>query len=151
MRVNVQTPNFAAKNELLVFVEKRLSKLEQFYDRIVFADVFLKVQKTSEKENKIVEVLLSVPGDDLMVKKEAKTFEEATDDVVKSLERQLKKKEAKAKGIFVIEFFRKSFVEKIIYIHLQSVRNSGLFYGLKIALKRGLKASIAQLARARDL
>ena len=98
MRVNVQTPNFAAKNELLVFVEKRLSKLEQFYDRIVFADVFLKVQKTSEKENKIVEVLLSVPGDDLMVKKEAKTFEEATDDVVKSLERQLKKRKQKQKA-----------------------------------------------------
>ena len=93
----MQTPNFAAKDELLVFVEKRLSKLEQFYDKIVFADVFLKVQKTSEKENKIVEVLLSIPGDDLMVKKEAKTFEEATDEVVKTLERQLKKRKQKQK------------------------------------------------------
>jgi putative sigma-54 modulation protein len=98
MKVNVQTPNFAAKNELLVFVEKKLLKLEQFYDRIVCADVFLKVQKTSEKENKIVEVLLSVPGDDLMVKKEAKTFEEATDDVVRTLERQLKKRKQKQKA-----------------------------------------------------
>ena len=98
MRVNVQTPNFAAKDELLVFVGKKLSKLEQFYDKIVFADVFLKVQKTSEKENKIVEVLLSIPGDDLMVKKEAKTFEEATDEVVKTLERQLKKRKQKQKA-----------------------------------------------------
>ncbi len=98
MKVNVQTPNFAAKEELLVFIEKRLSKLEQFYDRIVFADVFLKVQKTSEKENKAVEVLLSVPGDDLMVKKEAKSFEEATDEVVKSLERQLKKRKQKQRA-----------------------------------------------------
>ena len=98
MKVNVQTPNFAAKDELLVFVEKKLSKLEQFYDRIVFADVFLKVQKTSEKENKIVEVLLSIPGDDVMVKKEAKTFEEATDEVVKALERQLKKRKQKEKA-----------------------------------------------------
>ena len=98
MKVNVQTPNFAAKDELLVFVGKKLSKLEQFYDKIVFADVFLKVQKTSEKENKVVEVLLSIPGDDLMVKKEAKTFEEATDDVVKSLERQLKKRKQKQKA-----------------------------------------------------
>ncbi|MBK5214868.1 MAG: ribosome-associated translation inhibitor RaiA [Flavobacteriaceae bacterium] len=97
MRVNMQTPNFAAKDELLVFVEKRLSKLEQFYDKIVFADVYLKVQKTSEKENKIVEVLLSIPGGDLMVKKEAKTFEEATDEVVKTLERQLKKRKQKQK------------------------------------------------------
>jgi putative sigma-54 modulation protein len=98
MKVNVQTPNFAAKDELLVFVEKRLSKLEQFYDKIVFADVFLKVNKTSEKENKSVEVLLSIPGDDIMVKKEAKTFEEAIDDVVKTLERQLKKRKQKQKA-----------------------------------------------------
>ena len=58
MKVNVQTPNFAADNKLIVFVEKRLSKLEQFYDRIIFADVFLKVQKTSEKQNKTVEILV---------------------------------------------------------------------------------------------
>ncbi len=98
MKVNVQTPNFAAKDELLEFVQNRLSKLEQFYDKIVFADVFLKVQKTSEKENKVVEVLLSIPGDELMVKKEAKTFEEAIDEVVNALERQLKKRKQKQKA-----------------------------------------------------
>ncbi len=98
MKVNVQAPNFAVKDELIVFVEKKLSKLEQFYDHIVFADVFLKVQKTSEKQNKIVEILLSIPGDDLMVKKEAKTFEEATDEGVKTLERQLKKRKHKQKA-----------------------------------------------------
>lgn len=98
MKVNVQTPNFTAKDELLEFVQNRLSKLEQFYDKIVFADVFLKVQKTSEKENKIVEILLSIPGDEVMVKKEAKTFEEAIDEVVKTLERQLKKRKQKQKA-----------------------------------------------------
>ena len=91
MKVNVQTPNFAADNKLIVFIEKRLSKLEQFYDRIIFADVFLKVQKTSEKQNKMVEILLSIPGGDLIVKKEARTFEQGTDDCVHSLERQLKR------------------------------------------------------------
>lgn len=98
MKVNVQAPNFAVKNELLVFVEKRLSKLEQFYDKIVFADVFLKVQKTSEKENKIVEVLLSIPGDDIMVKKGGRTFEAATDEASRALERQLKKRKQKQKA-----------------------------------------------------
>lgn len=98
MKVNVQTPNFTAKDELLEFVQNKLSKLEQFYDKIVFADVFLKVQKTSEKENKVVEVLLSIPGDEVMVKKEAKTFEEAIDEVVGALERQLKKRKQKQKA-----------------------------------------------------
>ena len=98
MKVNIQAPNFTAKDELLAFAEKKLARLEQFYDKIVFADVFLKVQKTSEKENKIVEILLSIPGDDIMVKKEAKTFEEAIDEVVKALERQLKKRKQKQKA-----------------------------------------------------
>lgn len=97
MKINIETPNFSAKSELLEFVESRLNRLEQFYDKIIHADVFLKVQKTSEKENKIVEVLLSVPGDDIIVKKEAKSFEEATDLVVHTLERQLKKKKQKEK------------------------------------------------------
>jgi putative sigma-54 modulation protein len=95
MKVNVHTPNFNADDKLLLFIEKKLSKLEQFYNRIIFADVFLKVQKTSEKQNKTVEILLSIPGDDLIVKKEAKTFEEAAYECIQSLERQLKKRKQK--------------------------------------------------------
>ncbi len=98
MKVNVQTPNFVADTKLIRFIEKKLSKLEQFYDRIIYADVFLKVQKTSEKENKIVDVLLSIPGGDIMAKKEARTFEEGTDECVQSLERQLKKRKEKQRA-----------------------------------------------------
>ena len=95
MKVNVQTTNFVADQKLIDFITNKLLKLEMFYDRIIFADVFLKVQKTSEKENKLVDVLLSVPGDELIVKKEAKSFEEGTDECVKALERQLKRTKQK--------------------------------------------------------
>ena len=98
MKVTVQTPNFAADEKLIMFVERKLNKLEQFYDRIIFANVFLKVQKTSEKENKSVEILLSVPGGDLIVKKGARTFEAGTDECVQSLERQLKKHKEKLRA-----------------------------------------------------
>ncbi|HBY68293.1 MAG: ribosomal subunit interface protein [Flavobacteriaceae bacterium] len=98
MKVNVQTPNFVADGKLINFIEKKLSKLEQFYDRIIYADVFLKVQKTSEKENKNVEILLSIPGDDLIAKKEAKSFEEGTDECVHALQRQLKKRKQKQRA-----------------------------------------------------
>ena len=98
MKVTVQTPNFVADGKLINFIEKKLNKLEQFYDRIIFADVFLKVQKTSEKENKSVEILLSVPGGDMIVKKEARTFEAGTDECVHSLERQLKKRKEKQRA-----------------------------------------------------
>ncbi|MBX2829447.1 MAG: ribosome-associated translation inhibitor RaiA [Flavobacteriaceae bacterium] len=98
MKVNVQTPNFVADVKLIDFINKKLAKLELFYDRIIYADVYLKVQKTSEKENKSVEILLSIPGGDLMVKKEARTFEAGTDECVQTLERQLKKRKQKQRA-----------------------------------------------------
>jgi len=98
MKVNVQTPNFVADQKLVDFITNRLLKLELFHDQIIFADVFLKVQKTSEKENKAVEILLNVPGGELIVKKETKTFEEGADECVKALERQLKKRKQKQRS-----------------------------------------------------
>ena len=76
MRISVQTPNFAAKEDLLVFVEKKLNKLEQFYDHIIFADVFLKLLPSSEKENKSVEILLSLPGGDIWWRKKLRALKE---------------------------------------------------------------------------
>jgi putative sigma-54 modulation protein len=52
----------------------------------------------SEKENKIVELKVLVPGDDFIVKKQSKTFEEATDLAIESLERLLLKRKEKLKA-----------------------------------------------------
>ena len=87
MKVNVHAVNFAVDKKLLDFIQERMVKLEKYYDKIVSFDVFLKVEKTSEKENKIVEVKIHVPGDDFMVKKQCKTFEEAIEVSAESLER----------------------------------------------------------------
>ena len=95
MKVNVQSVNFNADQKLIDFIQNRLDKLEHFYDKIIYADVFLKVQKTSEKENKITEILLSIPGGDVMVKKTCKKFEECVDESVSALQRQLVKKKEK--------------------------------------------------------
>jgi putative sigma-54 modulation protein len=77
MKVNVQAVNFNVDRKLVDYTQVKLDKLEKFYDKIVSSEVFLKVENTSDKENKIAEVRINVPGDDLMVKKTAKTFEEA--------------------------------------------------------------------------
>ena len=52
MKVNVQAVNFSVDGKLVDFVQERMDKLEKYYDKIVSADVFLKVEKTSEKEKK---------------------------------------------------------------------------------------------------
>ena len=69
MKVNVNAVNFAADRKLVDFVQLRMDKLDKYYDKIVSSDVFFKVENTSDKENKIVEVKIHVPGDELLVKK----------------------------------------------------------------------------------
>lgn len=95
MKVNVNAVNFAADRKLIDFIQDRLERLEKFNGKIVSSDVFLKVEKTSEKENKIAEIKIHVPGDDFIVKKQCKTFEEAVELSAESLERLLVKRKEK--------------------------------------------------------
>ncbi len=97
MKVKVHAVNFTVDKKLTDFIHLRMGKLEKYYDKIVSSDVFLKVEKTSEKENKIVEVKIHVPGDDLLVKKQCKTFEEAVEISAESLERLLVKRKEKVR------------------------------------------------------
>ena len=95
MKVNAQSVNFNADATLIQFVQNRLDKLETFYDKVVSSDVYLKVENTSSKVNKIVEIKLHVPKDKFIVKKQCRTFEEAVDSACSSLERKLIKRKEK--------------------------------------------------------
>ncbi len=97
MKVNIQAVNFNVDRKLVDFINERLGKLEQYYDKIVGIDVSLHTENTSGKENKSVDILVKIPGDDLIVKKTAKTFEEATDTGADALERLLVKRKEKIK------------------------------------------------------
>lgn len=97
MNVNVHAVNFTVDGKLLDFVQERMDKLEKYYDKVVSAEIYLKVEKTSDKENKIAEVKIHVPGDDFMVKKQCKTFEEAVEQSAESLERLLQKRKEKVR------------------------------------------------------
>ena len=98
MKVNTQSINFAADVKLKDFIQKRFDKLDLFYDKIIQADVYLKVENTSDKENKVFEAKLSVPGDMFVVKKQSKSFEEGADLAASSFERQLKKRKEKLRS-----------------------------------------------------
>ena len=97
MKVNVHAVNFTVDKKLVDFVQERMDKLVKYYDKVVSSDVFLKVEKTSDKENKIVEMKIHVPGDEFMVKKQCKTFEEAVELSAESIERLLVKRKEKIK------------------------------------------------------
>jgi putative sigma-54 modulation protein len=91
MKVNIQSVHFDADRKLLDFIETKLSKLSGFYDRIIESEVVLRLDKATNNENKIAEIRLHVPGNDLYAKRQCKSFEEATDLSVEALKNQLVK------------------------------------------------------------
>ncbi|MCC8360555.1 ribosome hibernation-promoting factor, HPF/YfiA family [Salinimicrobium sediminilitoris] len=95
MKVNVQSVNFHADQKLVNFIQRKLDKLENHFDNVIYADVYLKVEKASDKENKLTEILLSLPGDEIICKKRGRKFEVGVDECVSSLERQLQKRKPK--------------------------------------------------------
>jgi len=98
MKIFVQSVNFNIDKDLKVYIEEKLNTLNKFYDRVIDAEVFLKVQQTSDKENKTVEVKLKVPGDNIIVKKVSKTFEEGVSLSVDALKRSLRKLKEKQRN-----------------------------------------------------
>ncbi|WP_299674777.1 ribosome hibernation-promoting factor, HPF/YfiA family [uncultured Tenacibaculum sp.] len=102
MKVFTQSVNFKVDGDLVNFIQKKVGGLEKFHDKIVDAEVFLKVQKTSDKENKFTEIKINIPGNELIVKKMNKTFEEGVSLGVESLKRQLRKSKEKKRVSLVL-------------------------------------------------
>ncbi|MFC2175935.1 ribosome hibernation-promoting factor, HPF/YfiA family [Bacteroidota bacterium] len=96
MRVKIQSIHFDADVKLLDFVENRVGKLNTYSNAIIDSEVYLKLDKSSTHENKVAEIKLLVPGNDLFAKRQCATFEQATDEAVEALRRQLKKQKEKA-------------------------------------------------------
>jgi putative sigma-54 modulation protein len=98
MDIKVNSVRFDADQKLIDHVNRKVNKLGQFFDGIIGAEVFLRLQNVQDGENKIAEVKLLIPGNDLFVKKQSKTFEEAVNKAVDTLNRQVTKYKEKLKG-----------------------------------------------------
>ena len=95
MDVQVQSIRFVADQKLISFEKQRLNKLNLFFDHIVDSEVYLKIDRANKNDNKIVEIKLNIPGKELFAKKQCKSFEEATDESIEALRRQLKRHKGK--------------------------------------------------------
>jgi len=91
MNIQFHPSGFVASEQLKEFIEKRLEKLETFFDKIIDADVYLKLESHQQIKDKTAEIKLNVPGISLFSSETAKNFEASTDLAVESLRRQLKK------------------------------------------------------------
>jgi len=91
MKVRIQSINFDATTALEDRINKKLSKLEKFFDVILTAEVYLKVVKPETATNKEAEIKISIPNVEFFASKICDTFEEAIDLSVDALEKQIRK------------------------------------------------------------
>ena len=96
MNVKIQTLHFEADSKLVEFIEKKVSKLSQFHERITKVDVFLKLDNVAHKiKDKVAEIKVHVPKHDLFVKHSSKSFEESFDFALESVITQMKRQKEK--------------------------------------------------------
>ena len=95
MKITVQSIHFTADKGLLEFIQKKVDKLDTFHDHIINGEVYLKLENVEDEANKIAEIKIMLPGNQLFAKEQCKTFEEATDLVVESLRKQIEKHKTK--------------------------------------------------------
>ena len=89
MKVQMHSVHFTADQKLLDFIQRRLDKLETFYDHVTEGEVILKLNNKEGAANKTVELKVLVPGTILFSQADAPTFEAATDNATEGLRRQI--------------------------------------------------------------
>ncbi len=97
MNIKINSLRFSPTKELESFVESKVKKLGLFYDEIIGAEVFLKLENTQNLENKVAEIRLEIPGNELFAKKQSKSFEGSTDNAISALKRQITRYKNKRK------------------------------------------------------
>ena len=98
MNINVNAVGFKTDSKLDEFIEKKVSKLSSLYDRIQSTELTLKLDAKEKSENKIAEMRLVVPGEDIFAKKQCDTFEEAIDSCIEVIKRQVIKRKEMVSG-----------------------------------------------------
>ncbi len=90
MKLQMHSLKFDADQKLLDYVQKKVDKLDSYYDRVVDGEVILRLNNEGI-ENKTVEIKLNLPGNQVFSKEQSNTFEKATDQAVHAVKRQLDK------------------------------------------------------------
>jgi len=98
MKIQIQSLHFDADQSLKEFINRKLTKLETFYDRIIDSDVILSLEQlNTQVKDKVVVIKTNIPGNTLVAKEKSKKFEQAIDMAVDSLKRQIEKIKTKSK------------------------------------------------------
>lgn len=98
MKVQIESLHFKADDKLVAYIEKKLNKLDKYFDKIIDGHVTLKLENSGKVRDKVIEVKLGVPGNDIFASETQKTFESAMDIVTDTLKRLVIKHKEKMRA-----------------------------------------------------
>jgi len=96
MKVNIQSIDFKASDDLIAYAEKKVARLSRYLDNIISCDITLKLDNAGTRENKIADIRLVIPGNDLLASNQTHSFEAAVSVAAEALERQIEKYKTKS-------------------------------------------------------
>ena len=96
MKISIQSIAFSLRKEVYDLIKAKVKKLNRFYKEIISIEVALKVDKSNSQENKICRMRLVIPGNDLLSGARCSSFEAATAQAIKALQRQIERRKTKA-------------------------------------------------------
>lgn len=107
MKINIQSIGFTASEDLTAFVKEKTAKISLHFDNIITSEVCLKSEKSATNDNKICDIRLVIPGNDLLASAQCTTFEEAivhaSDAIIKQIEKRKAKIQEKRAQIDIVE------------------------------------------------
>ncbi len=91
MNIKINAVKFAVAEKLEDFIIDKVSKLDKFLPDNLGAEVTLKVDKPESENNKIVDIMLLVRGENLFASKQGDSFEKCVQDCIDALKAQIDK------------------------------------------------------------
>ena len=99
MNLKIHSIHFDTDGKLESFIEKKLQKVETFVNRIIDAQVFLKLDhNAAQVKDKIAEIRLKLPGKTVFAEERSKQFEESVELATDAIIRQVKKHKEKIRN-----------------------------------------------------
>ncbi len=90
MITKIHSIHFDADVKLLQQIEQGISHLAKFVqNKAVETKVILKLEKVGQVQDKVIEIIISLPGQLLVAKRTRKSFEQALNEVLATIKKQL--------------------------------------------------------------
>ena len=91
MNIIIKSVDFKAKDTLQFFIREKVGKLFNQSNRIIRANVLLRKEQKNNRENKLCEIRLEVPGNDHFVRLKTEVFEKSILEAVEKLQKMLRR------------------------------------------------------------